>query len=49
MLQKIHIINYAIIEELEMSFSNGFNVITGDTGAGKSIILDAIGLVFGKN
>lgn len=48
MLQKIHIINYAIIEELEMSFSNGFNVITGDTGAGKSIILDAIGLVFGK-
>lgn len=48
MLQKLHIVNYAIIEDLEINFSEGFNVITGDTGAGKSVVLDALSLVFGK-
>lgn len=48
MLQKLYIINYAIIEELDMNFSKGFNVLTGDTGAGKSIVMDALSLVFGK-
>jgi DNA repair protein RecN (Recombination protein N) len=40
--------NYALIEKLTIDFSRGFSIITGETGAGKSIILGAIGLVLGK-
>ncbi|RYY43733.1 MAG: DNA repair protein RecN, partial [Chitinophagaceae bacterium] len=48
MLQKIHIQNYAIITELEISFSNHLNIITGETGAGKSILMGALNLVLGE-
>lgn len=48
MLQSIHIQNYALIEELDIDFHAGFSVITGETGAGKSIILGAIGLLLGQ-
>ncbi len=42
MLKNLIIQNYALIEKLDMNFENGFSVITGETGAGKSIILGAI-------
>lgn len=48
MLQSIFIQNYALIDTLEISFEKGFSVITGETGAGKSIILGAIGLLLGQ-
>lgn len=48
MLQSIHIQNYALIESLDIDFHTGFSVITGETGAGKSIILGAIGLLVGQ-
>ena len=48
MLSHLKISNYAIIEELDVSFENGFVVLTGETGAGKSIILGALGLVLGE-
>ena len=48
MLQSIHIQNYALIEKLDIDFQSGFSVITGETGAGKSIILGAIGLLLGQ-
>ncbi len=48
MLQSIHIQNYALIDNLDISFESGFSVITGETGAGKSIILGAIGLLLGQ-
>jgi DNA repair protein RecN (Recombination protein N) len=48
MLQKISIQNYAIIDELEIDFSGRLNVITGETGAGKSIIVGALGLILGE-
>ncbi|PHR73993.1 MAG: DNA repair protein RecN [Lutibacter sp.] len=48
MLTTLSIKNYALIEELTVSFDNGFSVITGETGAGKSILLGALGLVLGK-
>ena len=48
MLQKLSIQNYAIIDELEIDFSDKLNVITGETGAGKSIILGAMGLILGE-
>ena len=48
MLQSIHIQNYALIEKLDIDFHAGFSVITGETGAGKSIILGAIGLLLGQ-
>ncbi|MBO7083265.1 MAG: DNA repair protein RecN [Bacteroidales bacterium] len=47
MLQQLHIKNYALIEELSVDFSEGFSVITGETGAGKSILLGALGFVLG--
>ena len=47
MLQELRIQNLAIIDKLEIDFSNGFNVMTGETGAGKSIIVDALELVLG--
>ena len=48
MLQSIHIQNYALIESLDIDFHPGFSVITGEPGAGKSIILGAIGLLVGQ-
>lgn len=48
MLKSLHIQNYALIEKLEMDFERGFSVITGETGAGKSIMLGAIGLLLGQ-
>lgn len=48
MLQKLYISNYAIIEELAIDFSEGLNVITGETGAGKSIIMGALSLILGE-
>ncbi len=47
MLQQLHISNYALIDELSVSFEPGFNVITGETGAGKSILLGALGFALG--
>ena len=47
MLKQLHISNYALIDELNVSFENGFNVITGETGAGKSILLGALGFALG--
>lgn len=48
MLTHLYITNYALIEELDIDFHDGFSVITGETGAGKSIILGALGLLLGK-
>ncbi len=48
MLRNLHISNYALIETLDIDFSEGFSVITGETGAGKSIILGALGLLLGN-
>lgn len=48
MLQSIYIQNYALIDTLDIDFNTGFSVITGETGAGKSIILGAIGLLLGQ-
>jgi DNA repair protein RecN (Recombination protein N) len=47
MLRKLTIENYALIKHLELRFESGFSTITGETGAGKSIMLDALGLVLG--
>jgi len=48
MLKKLYIRNFALIDELDIDFYQGFSVITGETGAGKSIILGAIGLLLGQ-
>ena len=48
MLRSLYIQNYALIEKLDIGFEKGFSVITGETGAGKSIILGAIGLLLGQ-
>ncbi|MEP7164936.1 MAG: DNA repair protein RecN [Ferruginibacter sp.] len=48
MLQKLHIQNYAIIDELQISFSDSLNIITGETGAGKSILMGALNLILGQ-
>src|SRR5512145_223211 len=48
MLQNIHIQNYALIYEIDIEFSQGLNIITGETGAGKSILLGALGLILGQ-
>ncbi|WP_299117919.1 DNA repair protein RecN [uncultured Winogradskyella sp.] len=48
MLTTLRIKNYALIDELEISFNNGFSIITGETGAGKSILLGGLSLVLGK-
>ena len=47
MIKNLHIENYAIIEKLDLYFSDGFNVFTGETGAGKSIIIGALSLLAG--
>ncbi len=48
MLKKLYVRNYALIDELEISFSERFNIITGETGAGKSILLGALSLILGQ-
>lgn len=48
MLRELHIRNFALIERLDVDFFPGFSVITGETGAGKSIILGALGLLLGN-
>jgi DNA repair protein RecN (Recombination protein N) len=48
MLQQLHIHNYAIIHSLEINFSNHLNIITGETGAGKSILMGALNLILGE-
>ncbi len=48
MLQKLHIQNYAIIDEIEIAFSPRLNIITGETGAGKSILMGALSLILGE-
>ena len=48
MLTKVFIKNFALIDTLEINFSNGFSTITGDTGSGKSILLNALSLITGK-
>lgn len=48
MLNELHIENIAVIERADISFGSGFNVLTGETGAGKSIIIDSIGAVLGE-
>ncbi len=47
MLKSISIQNYALIEKAHIEFHQGFSVITGETGAGKSILLGALGLILG--
>ena len=47
MLQELRIKNFAIIDELNLSFSKGLNILSGETGAGKSIILNAVHLLLG--
>jgi DNA repair protein RecN (Recombination protein N) len=48
MLQSLHIENVAVIKSVDLDFSRGFNVLTGETGAGKSIIIDSINLLLGN-
>ena len=48
MLSLLHIENIAVIESADISFDNGFNVLTGETGAGKSIVIDAISAILGE-
>ena len=48
MLLRLFVQNYAIIDEIEIGFSPQFSVITGETGAGKSILMGALGLILGE-
>ena len=48
LIQEIYIKNFAIIEEVQCTFEKGMTVLTGETGAGKSIIIDAVGLLIGE-
>ena len=48
MLSLLHIENIAVIESADISFDQGFNVLTGETGAGKSIVIDAISAILGE-
>ena len=48
MLSTLHIENIAVIEQAEIAFDSGFNVLTGETGAGKSIVIDAISAILGE-
>ncbi len=48
MIQSISVSNYALIDSLEIDFERGFNIITGETGAGKSILLGALSLILGQ-
>ncbi len=48
MLQELSIRNFAIIDDLRISFSDGLNILSGETGAGKSIIINAVNLLLGS-
>ena len=48
MLSLLHIENIAVIESADIQFGSGFNALTGETGAGKSIVVDAIGAIIGQ-
>ena len=48
MLSVLHIENIAVIEQADITFDAGFNVLTGETGAGKSIVIDAISAILGE-
>ena len=48
MLKHLYISNFTLIDELDITFSSGFSVITGETGAGKSIIIGAVGMLLGN-
>ena len=48
MLQSLSIQNYALIDDLNIAFDSGFSIITGETGAGKSILLGALSLLVGQ-
>ena len=48
MIESLHISNYALIDKIDIDFHPGFNIITGETGAGKSIILGALSLILGE-
>lgn len=48
MLRRLHVRNFAIVDEVEAEFERGMTVLTGETGAGKSILVDALGLVLGE-
>src|SRR5579875_2025613 len=48
MLRELHVSNFALIEKIDLVFGDGLNILTGETGAGKSIIIDALGLALGE-
>ena len=48
MLEKIIIKNYLLLKDIEINFGSGFNIITGETGAGKSILINAMSLLLGE-
>src|SRR5258707_9830781 len=48
MLQSLHIRDFAIVKALELNYESGFTVLTGETGAGKSILIDALALALGE-
>ncbi len=48
MLSELHIENFAIISQLDLNFNRGLNIFTGETGAGKSIIIDAVEAILGS-
>ncbi|MCX7903973.1 MAG: AAA family ATPase, partial [Caloramator sp.] len=48
MLLELHIKNFALIDEVKLEFSNNLNILTGETGAGKSIIIDSINFLLGE-
>src|SRR5579862_191247 len=48
MLRQIHVENFALIDRLDLEFGQGLNILTGETGAGKSIVIDALGLALGE-
>ncbi|HEY6907499.1 MAG TPA: AAA family ATPase, partial [Ignavibacteriaceae bacterium] len=48
MLKSLHVKDYALIDTIDIEFGKGLNIITGETGAGKSILIDAMGLLLGE-
>lgn len=48
MLEELTVQNFALLKDIHLTFDHGFNVLTGETGAGKSIIVDAMGLLLGE-